>query len=344
MLAQILFQTLQIGSNYWMAWATPISADVEPPVKETTLIEVYVGLAIGSALCVLVRALLLVTFGYKTATMLFNKMHLTLDLCPNLKKALNRQSRHGDKTVYRADVILPAASFSEKEGTYENTDPATTHIKSDDDADDGHIILLKKKSRVEILALLGHNGAGKSTTISMLVGLLASVGNNELGDRIAIMANGSLKCCGSSLFLKHHYGVGYALTLGNPSSYKFPNSEKAYADAVEAAGPTLGLALLSTSEYLMASFNESYQSRFGAIAMNDQNTDGSLGYTILHNFSCQHAAPTFINLMNSAILRLATHDMNATIQTRNHPLPKTKATRKPAFSQQKQKSTAGRGI
>ncbi|KAI5434388.1 hypothetical protein KIW84_021288 [Lathyrus oleraceus] len=163
---------------------------------------------------------------------------------------------------------------------------------------------------------------------------------DELGDRIAIMADGSLKCCGSFLFLKHHYGVGYALTLGNPSSYKFPNSEKAYADAVKAAGPTLGLALLSTSEYLMASFNESYQSRFGAIAMNGQNTDGSLGYTILHNFSCQHAAPTFINLMNSAILRLATHDMNATIQTRNHPLPKPEATRKPAFSQQKQKSTA----
>jgi ATP-binding cassette subfamily A (ABC1) protein 3 len=35
----------------------------------------------------------------------------------------------------------------------------------------------------------------------------------ELGDRIGIMANGSLKCCGSSIFLKHHYGVGYTLTL-----------------------------------------------------------------------------------------------------------------------------------
>ncbi|GMP86829.1 hypothetical protein CsSME_00039457 [Camellia sinensis var. sinensis] len=34
-----------------------------------------------------------------------------------------------------------------------------------------------------------------------------------LGDRIAIMANGSLKCCGSSLFLKREYGVGYTLTL-----------------------------------------------------------------------------------------------------------------------------------
>lgn len=29
-----------------------------------------------------------------------------------------------------------------------------------------------------------------------------------LGDRVAIMADGKLKCCGSSIFLKRHYGVG----------------------------------------------------------------------------------------------------------------------------------------
>ncbi|XP_065052485.1 phospholipid-transporting ATPase ABCA3-like isoform X1 [Rhopilema esculentum] len=34
-----------------------------------------------------------------------------------------------------------------------------------------------------------------------------------LGDRIAIMADGRLRCCGSSLFLKKRYGVGYHLTL-----------------------------------------------------------------------------------------------------------------------------------
>ncbi|TKY62628.1 ABC transporter A family member 1 [Spatholobus suberectus] len=110
-----------------------------------------------------------------------------------------------------------------------------------------------------------------------------------------------------------------------PSSYRFPDSEKALADAVEAAGPSLGPALLSMSEFLMSSFNESYESRYGAIVMDDLNNDGSLGYTVLHNYSCQHAAPTFINLMNSAILRLATHDLNMTIQTRNHPLPTTQS-------------------
>jgi ATP-binding cassette, subfamily A (ABC1), member 3 len=34
-----------------------------------------------------------------------------------------------------------------------------------------------------------------------------------LGDRIAIMAEGQLRCAGSSLFLKKNYGVGYQLTV-----------------------------------------------------------------------------------------------------------------------------------
>lgn len=59
--------------------------------------------------------------------------------------------------------------------------------------------------------------------------------------------------------------------------------------------------------------------------MDDKNKDGSLGYTVLHNGSCQHSAPTFINLMNAAILRFATLNENMTIQTRNHPLPMTKS-------------------
>jgi ATP-binding cassette subfamily A (ABC1) protein 3 len=34
-----------------------------------------------------------------------------------------------------------------------------------------------------------------------------------LGDRICIMAEGKVQCCGSSLFLKKRFGVGYNLTL-----------------------------------------------------------------------------------------------------------------------------------
>ncbi|KAL5549603.1 hypothetical protein UlMin_004834 [Ulmus minor] len=78
LLAEILFQILQIGSNYWMAWAAPASEDEEPSVGGTKLILVYVALAIGSSFCVLARSMLLVTAGYKTATLLFNQMHLCI--------------------------------------------------------------------------------------------------------------------------------------------------------------------------------------------------------------------------------------------------------------------------
>ncbi|KAF7824758.1 ABC transporter C family member 3-like isoform X1 [Senna tora] len=82
LLAQILFQLLQIGSNYWMAWATPISSDAKPPVGPYMLIIVYVAMAIGSSLSFLIRAILLSTAGYKTATILFKKMHLCIFRAP----------------------------------------------------------------------------------------------------------------------------------------------------------------------------------------------------------------------------------------------------------------------
>ena len=82
LLAQVLYQILQIGSNYWMAWATPISQDVKPAVSSTTLISVYVALAIGNSFCILVRSLVLFTAGFKTATILFNKMHLCIFRAP----------------------------------------------------------------------------------------------------------------------------------------------------------------------------------------------------------------------------------------------------------------------
>jgi len=82
LIAEIMFQLLQIGSNYWMAWATPISSDAEPPVGGSALIFVYVALAIGSSICVLARATLVATTGYKTATSLFNNMHLCIFRAP----------------------------------------------------------------------------------------------------------------------------------------------------------------------------------------------------------------------------------------------------------------------
>ncbi|KAJ1392539.1 P-loop containing nucleoside triphosphate hydrolase [Sesbania bispinosa] len=117
LLAQILFQVLQIGSNYWMAWATPISPDAEPPVGGTTLIEVYVGLAIGSSFCILARAMFLVTAGYKSATILFNKMHYCIfrapmsffDSTPS-GRILNRAST--DQSAVDTDIPYSIGSFA----------------------------------------------------------------------------------------------------------------------------------------------------------------------------------------------------------------------------------------
>ncbi|KAL7217173.1 hypothetical protein ACSBR1_028978 [Camellia fascicularis] len=117
LLAQILFQVLQIGSNYWMAWATPVSKDMEAPVGGSTLMIVYVTLAIGSSFCVLARSVLLVTAGYKTATTLFNKMHLCIfrapmsffDATPS-GRILNRAST--DQSAVDLNIPFQIGSFA----------------------------------------------------------------------------------------------------------------------------------------------------------------------------------------------------------------------------------------
>ncbi|XP_015900152.3 ABC transporter C family member 3 isoform X1 [Ziziphus jujuba] len=109
LLSQVLFQLLQIGSNYWMAWAAPVSDDVDPFVSSNMLITVYVALAIGSSFCVLARSILLSTAGYKTATILFNKMHSCIfrapmsffDATPS-GRILNRAST--DQSVVDLDI------------------------------------------------------------------------------------------------------------------------------------------------------------------------------------------------------------------------------------------------
>ena len=50
-----------------------------------------------------------------------------------------------------------------------------------------------------------------------------------LGDRIAIMAAGQIKCVGSSLFLKAQYGVGYTLTICKRATASSPGSPQSRA-------------------------------------------------------------------------------------------------------------------
>ncbi|XVE50798.1 hypothetical protein DITRI_Ditri01bG0192000 [Diplodiscus trichospermus] len=119
LLAHTLFQIFQIGSNYWMAWASPVSADSKPPIGSFTLIIVYLALAIASAFSIFARAMLLNTVGYKTATLLFKKMHLCIfrapmsffDSTPS-GRILNRASTDQSAVDLRIPYIVGAFAFS----------------------------------------------------------------------------------------------------------------------------------------------------------------------------------------------------------------------------------------
>ncbi|KAJ1275198.1 hypothetical protein BS78_05G118100 [Paspalum vaginatum] len=82
LLAHIIFQVLQIGNNFWIAWAAPISKEGNQPVSCFTMVNVYVSLAVVSTLCIFMRSHLLVMAGCKTASIMFDKMHECLFRAP----------------------------------------------------------------------------------------------------------------------------------------------------------------------------------------------------------------------------------------------------------------------
>ncbi|KAF8013832.1 hypothetical protein BT93_I1633 [Corymbia citriodora subsp. variegata] len=73
-LAQCLFQILQVVSNYWMAWACPPASDKEPVYKMDIILLIYILLVVGSSLCILLRTMLVAVAGLWTAQNLFTKM------------------------------------------------------------------------------------------------------------------------------------------------------------------------------------------------------------------------------------------------------------------------------
>uniref|UniRef100_A0A0R0KNQ6 ABC-type xenobiotic transporter n=1 Tax=Glycine max TaxID=3847 RepID=A0A0R0KNQ6_SOYBN len=82
LLSTILTVAFQIASNYWMILATLMSTTAEPDIGSFKLMVVYVALAIGSSIFTFARAFLAVIAGYKTATVIFNKMHLCIFRAP----------------------------------------------------------------------------------------------------------------------------------------------------------------------------------------------------------------------------------------------------------------------
>ncbi|XP_076912772.1 ABC transporter C family member 3-like isoform X2 [Bidens hawaiensis] len=81
-LAQIMFESSQISSNYWLAWASSTSESNEARVDNFKFIVVYVAFGIACSFCILARSFLLMKAGYETANRLFDKMHFCIFRAP----------------------------------------------------------------------------------------------------------------------------------------------------------------------------------------------------------------------------------------------------------------------
>ncbi|KAL6564040.1 Multidrug resistance-associated protein 5 [Orobanche hederae] len=116
-LAQTLFQVLQIASSWWMAWANPQTAGDKPKTSSMVLILVYMALAFGSSWFIFVRAVLVATFGLEAAQKLFVKMLRTIfrapisffDSTPS-GRILNRVSV--DQSVVDLDIPFRLGGFA----------------------------------------------------------------------------------------------------------------------------------------------------------------------------------------------------------------------------------------
>ncbi|KAL6978746.1 Multidrug resistance-associated protein 5 [Sarracenia purpurea var. burkii] len=116
-LAQTLFQMLQIASNWWMAWANPQAPGDQPRASNMVLLVVYMALAFGSALFIFVRAVLVATFGLAAAQKLFLKMLISVFRAPMsffdstpAGRILNRVSI--DQSVVDLDIPFRLGGFA----------------------------------------------------------------------------------------------------------------------------------------------------------------------------------------------------------------------------------------
>ncbi|KAH7443058.1 hypothetical protein KP509_02G017300 [Ceratopteris richardii] len=116
-LAQLAFQLLQVGSNWWMAWASPATDGHQSRSHSVRMIMVYMILAFASAFCVFLRAFLVSVFGLKAAQKLFLTMNESIFSAPMsffdstpTGRILNRVS--SDQSVVDLDIPFRLASFA----------------------------------------------------------------------------------------------------------------------------------------------------------------------------------------------------------------------------------------
>uniref|UniRef100_A0A803PH73 ABC-type xenobiotic transporter n=1 Tax=Cannabis sativa TaxID=3483 RepID=A0A803PH73_CANSA len=113
LLCQVLFQGLQMGSNYWLAWAT----EKEGRVTNKKLIGIFVLLSGGSSIFILGRAVFLATIAIETAQRLFHGMITSIfrapisffDSTPS-SRILNRSST--DQSTVDTDIPYRLAGLA----------------------------------------------------------------------------------------------------------------------------------------------------------------------------------------------------------------------------------------
>ncbi|MBA0560383.1 hypothetical protein Golob_017285, partial [Gossypium lobatum] len=116
-LAQTLFQFLQIASNWWMAWANPQTDGDQAKVGPMVLLVVYIALAFGSSWFIFMRAVLVATFGLAAAQKLFLSMLRSVFRAPMsffdstpAGRILNRVSI--DQSVVDLDIPFRLGGFA----------------------------------------------------------------------------------------------------------------------------------------------------------------------------------------------------------------------------------------
>ncbi|XP_028794454.1 ABC transporter C family member 5-like isoform X2 [Neltuma alba] len=116
-IAQALFQFLQIASNWWMAWANPQTAGEQPKTTPMILLLVYMALAFGSSWFIFIRAVLVATFGLAASQKLFLNMLRSIFRSPMsffdstpAGRILNRVSI--DQSVVDLDIPFRLGGFA----------------------------------------------------------------------------------------------------------------------------------------------------------------------------------------------------------------------------------------
>lgn len=78
LLCQVLFQILQMGSNYWISWAT----EEEGKVSREQLLGIFILMSGGSSIFILGRAVLMATIAIETAQRMFLGMVTSIFAAP----------------------------------------------------------------------------------------------------------------------------------------------------------------------------------------------------------------------------------------------------------------------